>query len=126
MYTRASILIYAKWKNLINIRYIVFDNLIIFEFFTCVSFLNDLVPLGGMRNELGKILFPELRQIRSELQEHLRNRNAYLDAVDPERALDKVVDPIDGKEIGSEDNWFLRVFNRGPVKVHSRPSKEFP
>ena len=88
------------------------------------SFLNDMVPLGGMRNELGKILYPELRQIRSELQEHLRNRNAWLDAVDPERALPAVVDPIDGKEIGSEDNWFLRVFNRGPMKVHSQPSKE--
>ena len=88
------------------------------------SFSNDLVPLGGLRNELGKILFPELRQIRSELQEHLRNRNAWLDAVDPERALPAVVDPIDGKEIGSEDNWFLRVFNRGPMKVHSQPSKE--
>ena len=88
------------------------------------SFGNDLVPLGGLRNELGKILFPELRQIRSELQEHLRNRNAWLDAVDPERALPAVVDPIDGKEIGSEDNWFLRVFNRGPMKVHSQPSKE--
>ena len=88
------------------------------------SFGNDMVPLGALRNELGKILYPELRQIRSELQDHLRNRNAYLDAIDPERALDKVVDPIDGKEIGSEDNWFLRVFNRGPVKVHSRPSKE--
>ena len=88
------------------------------------SFLNDLVPLGGMRNELGKILFPELRQIRSELQEHLRNRNAYLDAVDPERALDKVVDPIDGTDIGNEGNWFIRAFNRGPFKVSSQPSKE--
>ncbi len=88
------------------------------------SFLNDMVPLGGMRNELGKILYPELRQIRSELQEHLRNRNAWLDTVDPSRALDKVVDPIDGKDVGKEDNWFLRVFNRGPMKVHSKPSKE--
>ena len=88
------------------------------------SFGNDLVPLGGLRNELGKILYPELRQIRSELQEHLRNRNAWLDAVDPERALPAVVDPIDGKSIGDEQNWFLRVFNRGPMKVHSQPSKE--
>jgi hypothetical protein len=54
----------------------------------------------------------------------LRNRNAWLDAFDPERALPSVVDPIDGKEIGKEDNWFLRVFNRGPIKVTSTPSKE--
>ncbi len=88
------------------------------------NFGNDMVPLGGWRNEIGKILYPELRQIRSQLDENLRNRNAWLDAVDPTRALPAVVDPIDGREVGSESNWFLRVFNRGPIKVHSRPSKE--
>ena len=88
------------------------------------SFGNNFAPLGSLRNELGKILYPQLRQIRSELDDHLRNRNAWLDLVDPERALTSVVDPIDGQEIGKEDNWFLRVFNRGPMKVTSRPSKE--
>jgi len=88
------------------------------------SFTNDMVPLGGWRNEIGKILYPELRQIRSQLDDNLRNRNAWLDAVDPTRALPAVVDPIDGKEVGKEDNWFIRVWNRGPVKIHSRPSKE--
>ena len=88
------------------------------------SFGNNFVPLGSLRNEIGKLLYPQLRQIRSELDDHLRNRNAWLDAFDPERALPYVVDPIDGKEIGKEDNWFLRVWNRGPMKVTSRPSKE--
>ena len=88
------------------------------------SFTNDMVPLGGARNELGKILYPQLRQIRSDLDDHLRNRNAWLDAVDPSRSLTSVVDPIDGKEIGKEDNWFIRVWNRGPIKIHSQPSKE--
>ena len=88
------------------------------------SFGNNFTPLGSLRNEIGKIMYPQLRQIRAELDDHLRNRNAWLDAFDPERALPSVVDPIDGKEIGKEDNWFLRVFNRGPMKVTSRPSKE--
>jgi hypothetical protein len=88
------------------------------------SFGNNFAPLGSLRNELGRLLYPQLRQIRSELNDHLRNRNAWLDAFDPERALPSVVDPIDGKEIGKEDNWFLRVFNRGPIKVTSTPSKE--
>ena len=77
------------------------------------SFGNNFVPLGSARNELGKLIYPQLRQIRSELDDHLRNRNAWLDAVDPERALPKVVDAIDGQEIGKEDNWFIRVSNRG-------------
>ena len=88
------------------------------------SFGNDMVPLGGLRNEIGKILYPQLRQIKAELGNNLRNRNAWLDSFDPERALPSVVDPIDGKEIGKEDNWFIRVWNRGPAKVTSRPSKE--
>ena len=88
------------------------------------SFGNNLVPLGSLRNELGKVMYPQLRQIRSELNENLRNRNAWLDAVDPSRALSAVVDPIDGNEVGKEDNWFLRVWNRGPIKITSTPSKE--
>ena len=88
------------------------------------SFGNNLVPLGSLRNEIGKVMYPQLRQIRSELNENLRNRNAWLDAVDPSRALSAVVDPIDGNEIGKEDNWFLRVWNRGPMKITSTPSKE--
>ena len=88
------------------------------------SFGNNLVPLGSLRNEIGKILYPQLRQLRSELDQNLRNRNAYLDAFDPERALPSVVDPVDGKEVGSEPNWFFRIFNRGPMKVTSLPSKE--
>ena len=88
------------------------------------SFGNNLVPLGSLRNEIGKVMYPQLRQIRSELDDNLRNRNAWLDAFDPSRALPSVVDPVDGTEIGKEDNWFLRVWNRGPLKVTSQPSKE--
>jgi len=88
------------------------------------SFGNNLVPLGGLRNELGKIMYPGLRQLRGELDELLRNRNAYLDAVDPERALPLIVDPIDGKPVGYQENFALRIFNRGPFKIHEKPSKE--
>ena len=88
------------------------------------NFGNNLVPLGSWRNEIGKLMYPQLREIRSELNDALRNRNAWLDLVDPSRSLSAVVDPIDGKEIGGEDNWFLRVWNRGPAKITSLPSKE--
>ena len=88
------------------------------------NFGNNIVPLGSLRNELGKVMYPQLRQIRSELDDNLRNRNAWLDALDPERALPSVVDPVDGKEISKEDNWFIRAWNRTPFKVHSQPSKE--
>ncbi len=88
------------------------------------SMLNNFVPLGSLRNELGKILYPQLRQIKTELNDALRNRNAFLDAVDPENALPAVVDPVDGNPVGDEDNWFIRIWNRTPFKVTSKPSKE--
>ncbi len=88
------------------------------------SFGNNLVPLGSLRTEMGKLLYPGLRQLRGELDELLRNRNSWLDSVDPSRALPKMVDPVDGKEVGNETNWFWRIANVGPVKVHSKPSKE--
>jgi hypothetical protein len=54
----------------------------------------------------------------------LRNRNAWLDAVDPSRKLPPLVDPIDGKPIGYQENWFQRVVNLGPIEFHDKPSKE--
>ena len=88
------------------------------------SMLNNFVPMGSLRNELGKLMYPQLRQLRSEFENNLRNRNAWLDAFDPERALPPLVDPIDGKPVGYQENFFIRLFNMGPVKVHDKPSKE--
>ncbi len=88
------------------------------------SFGNNFIPMGSARNELGKLMYPALRQIRADLNDNLRNRNAWLDVIDPERALTAVVDPIDGKEVGNEQNWFIRAWNRGPMKITSQPSKE--
>jgi len=88
------------------------------------SMLNNAVPMGSLRNELGKLMYPQLRQLRSEFENNLRNRNAWLDAFDPERALPAVVDPIDGKPVGYQENFFIRLFNMGPIKIHDAPSKE--
>ena len=89
------------------------------------SFLNDTLPLGGFRNELGKALFPGLRQLRNELDEAIRNRNAWLDAFDRTQRLPPLVDPVDGTQVGVEDNWFIRSFNAySPIKITSNPSKE--
>ena len=33
------------------------------------NFGNNLVPLGSARNELGKLMYPQLRQIRTELND---------------------------------------------------------
>ena len=88
------------------------------------SFVNNILPLSGQRNELGKLMYPGLRQLRSEFDDNIRNRNAWLDAFDPSNALPPVVDPIDGKKVGYQEDWRIRLFNMGPVKIHDKPSKE--
>ena len=38
------------------------------------SMLNNFVPMGSLRNELGKLMYPQLRQLRSEFENNLRNK----------------------------------------------------
>ena len=89
------------------------------------NFTNVLLPLGSFRNELGKLMYPGLRQIRQEYDDQVRNRNAWLDMVDPEGKIPFMVDPIDGKKIGYQENFFIRAWNNySPIKIHDAPSPE--
>ncbi len=75
------------------------------------NLLNNFLPLGNGRAWLGKVMYPQLREIRSEFGELLRNRNAWLDVFDKERSLPLVVDPVDGKPVGGDKPWWERVAN---------------
>ena len=90
------------------------------------NFANNTFPLGNARNEIGKILYPQLRNLRSEFDDGIRNRNAWLDAFDPTRALPDVVDPIDGKSIRGNMSWYHRVYNAilKNAKITDQPSPE--
>ena len=89
------------------------------------SFLNNTLPMGNARAELGRLLNPQLRELKTELHDALRNRNGWLDLVDPQSALPGQVDYIDGKKIGYQENWFVRAVNVfSPIKIHDQPSPE--
>ena len=51
------------------------------------SFVVSLAPFSGARNEFGRLISPQLREVDMELGQLLRNRNKYLDALDPQNAL---------------------------------------
>jgi len=72
---------------------------------------NNSIPLGNARTWLGKQMYPELREVRTELEDNLRNRNAWLDAFDPHRALPVMVDPVDGKPVNGDQSWLQRFTN---------------
>lgn len=45
------------------------------------NLVNNQVPLAGMRNELGKLLSPGMRELEEGFVDGIRNRNLYLDLV---------------------------------------------
>lgn len=89
------------------------------------SFASSLLPLSSARNELGRVIAPQLRELDMEFTQLLRNRNKYLDAIDPKGALPDAHDWMDGQKIGYPENFFVRMFNAvSPMKVYDGISKE--
>lgn len=89
------------------------------------SFASSLAPLSGARNELGRLLAPQLREVDMEFTQLLRNRNKFTDVIDPNSALPDAHDWIDGKKIGYPENFFVRAFNAvSPMKVYDGISPE--
>ena len=92
------------------------------------NFASSLVPLSGFRNELGKVIAPQLREVDQEFFQLLRNRNKFLDIVDPKGALPNAYDWIDGDPIGFTENFFTRGWNAiMPMKVSDSitPERQF-
>lgn len=89
------------------------------------SFASSLVPLSGARNELGRLMAPQLRELDMEFNQLVRNRNKYLDAIDPKGALPDAHDWMEGKKIGYPENFFVRAWNATmPMKVYDDISTE--
>lgn len=72
--------------------------------------VNSFAPWGGLRNQLGQLLNPGLREIEQEFNQLARNRNAWLDNLDPAGALPYAHDMFDGSRIREYD-WFGRAMN---------------
>ena len=89
------------------------------------SFANNAIPFGGLRNEMGKTINPQLRILKSEFADHMRNRNAWLDEFDPNGKLPGMYSPVEGTPIGVEEDMLTRMWNLNRViKISSAPSKE--
>ena len=85
---------------------------------------NNMLPMGGFRNEIGRVMNPALRDIKGEMVDNWRNRNNWLDAFDPNRSLPELYDPIDGGKVGFPENYWTRAWNAySPIKVSERMSE---
>jgi len=83
---------------------------------------NNQFPLAGMRNEMGKVLNPYMRELSSNFWDHVRNRNPLAKG-----ALPIKYDMLNGRPI-QDYNFFTRAFNAvSPVQINldKGPGRQF-
>ena len=73
------------------------------------SLMNNTIPLSSLRNEIGKVLTPYTRELGSDIQSSIRNRNLLTEniATDP---LPIKYDILTGRPIKDHD-FITRMFN---------------
>ncbi len=74
------------------------------------SLLNNQVPLAGLRNDLGKLFTPSMRELNSGWQDAIRNRNLLTENVAGAGALPTKYDILNGKPVREHD-FVTRMFN---------------
>jgi hypothetical protein len=86
--------------------------------------INSLGPLGGARNELGRILDGGLKELNNDIIEHIGNRNQIAGVFDSSNRLPTVISPVSG-EAPNKYNMLQRIYNTySPLKVHPSMTKE--
>jgi len=73
------------------------------------SLANNSIPLSSLRNELGKLFNPHMKEINSGILQSWRNRNLFLEGISPEPVPDKF-DMLTGNPIRDWD-FPTRMFN---------------
>ena len=90
------------------------------------SLINNSVPLAGLRNELGKLFTPYMRELNSGVIQSIRNRNAFfegLTGINPlANPLPIKYDMLNGRAI---DDWdfMTRAYNAtSPISLNLEQS----
>ena len=71
---------------------------------------NNTMPMSSLRNELGKVLNPGMKELNSGILQSIRNRNQYAEGLDPEGGLPTKYDMLNGQPIRDWD-FPTRMFN---------------
>ena len=80
---------------------------------------NNQVPLAGLRNELGRLFIPHMREINSGIVQSIRNRNLITEALAGEEGqLPVKYDMLNGKPLRDWD-FLTRAYNAiSPVSLN--------
>ena len=88
------------------------------------SFGSSFVPMSGMRNELSRLLTPQLKEVEMEFTQLLANRNPIM-----KDRLPDAYDWIDGTKIREPESFWTRAWNTySPTMKKSdaiTPEKQF-
>ena len=90
--------------------------------------INAAFPFAGARNELNKLIAPELRILDLDVFGQLRNKNNWLDIIDKSNKIPDQYDWVDGDKIGEPNSWFTRARNAfTPFRTTGKlsPEKQF-
>ena len=79
---------------------------------------NNIIPMAGLRNELGKLFTPYMREIGSGIDQSVRNRNLITEQVPGVKQLPIKYDMLNGQPIKDWD-FLTRAYNAvSPVSLN--------
>ena len=84
---------------------------------------NNTVPLSGIRNELGKLFTPHMREINSGIIQSIRNRNLITEQIAGKRELPIKYDILNAKPLKDWD-FMTRAYNAvSPIPLNLEQSE---
>jgi len=85
--------------------------------------MNNTMPLAGLRNEIGKVINPHMKELNSGFADQIRNRNLYMEAFAGSSALPSKYDILTGRPVRDWDP-LTRMYNAiSPISLNFDGSK---
>jgi hypothetical protein len=88
------------------------------------SLINNTVPLSGLRNELGRLFTPYMREINSGVIQSIRNRNLLTEQIAGENVLPVKYDILKPNSPIKDWDFLTRAFNAvSPISLNLEQSE---
>tara|TARA_R100001082_G_scaffold52687_1_gene28712 strand:- start:1079 stop:5077 length:3999 start_codon:yes stop_codon:yes gene_type:complete len=91
------------------------------------NLMNNQVPLAGLRNEIGKIINPHMKELNADLWQTIRNKNQFMEILAGEDDLPVKYDVLNGRPIKDWD-FLTRMYNAvSPIQLNfdQSPGRKF-
>ena len=88
------------------------------------NFVNNQIPLSGLRNEIGKIVSPGIRELESGFWQSIGNRNLWADLITKDNILPYRYDELNGEILRDWDPTTRIVNGFLPINLNVGSSNE--